>query len=82
MNPIICVGNYHIDKKIKEMMKICDVIELKTPNSNQINKLISLLMPNLDSKLAVNLIDFINGDLRKLRSTYNIYKSQGKYFKK
>ena len=76
MNPIICVGNYHIDKKIKEMMKICDVIELKTPNSNQINNLISLLMPKLDNKLAVNLIDFINGDLRKLRSTYNIYKSQ------
>ena len=21
MNPIICIGNYHIDKKIKEMMK-------------------------------------------------------------
>ena len=76
MNPIICVGNYHIDKKIKEMMKICDVIELKTPNSNQINNLIGLLMPKLDNKLAINLIDFINGDLRKLRSTYNIYKSQ------
>ena len=23
MTPIICIGNYHIDKKIKEMMKIC-----------------------------------------------------------
>jgi hypothetical protein len=22
MNPIICIGGYHIDKKIKELMKI------------------------------------------------------------
>jgi hypothetical protein len=22
MNPIICIGNYHIDKKIKELMKV------------------------------------------------------------
>ena len=26
LNPIICIGNYHIDKKIKELMKVCDVI--------------------------------------------------------
>ena len=36
MNPIICIGNYHIDKKIKELMKVCNSIELKTPNNNQI----------------------------------------------
>ena len=29
MTPIICIGNYHIDKKIKEMMKICISIEIK-----------------------------------------------------
>ncbi len=29
LNPIICIGNYHMDKKIKELMKVCDVIELK-----------------------------------------------------
>ena len=23
LNPIICIGNYHIDKKIKELMKVC-----------------------------------------------------------
>ena len=36
MIPIICIGNYHIDKKIKEMMKVCVPIELKTPTSKQI----------------------------------------------
>ena len=29
MNPIICIGNYHVDKKIKELMKVCHVVELK-----------------------------------------------------
>ena len=24
LNPIICIGNYHMDKKIKELMKVCD----------------------------------------------------------
>ena len=31
LNPIICIGNYHIDKKIKELMKVCHTIELKNP---------------------------------------------------
>ena len=26
-NPIICIGNYHIDKKIKDLMKVCNTIE-------------------------------------------------------
>ena len=29
--PIICISNYHIDKKIKELMKVCTTIELKKP---------------------------------------------------
>ena len=24
-NPIICIGNYNVDKKIKELMKVCNV---------------------------------------------------------
>ena len=36
MIPIICIGNYHIDKKIKEMIKICFNIELKTLLMNKL----------------------------------------------
>ena len=32
INPIICIGNYRVDKKIKELMKVCNTIELNTPN--------------------------------------------------
>ena len=75
MNPIICIGNYHIDKKIKELMKVCNTIELKTPTNPQITTLINELIPNLDKEIQVNLINFVQGDLRKLINIYNIYKN-------
>ena len=76
MIPIICIGNYHIDKKITEMMKVCTTVELKTPSDKQIDSIVQLLMPTLDSSLKHNMVEFIQGDLRKLTSTYNIYKNQ------
>jgi len=75
MNPIVCIGNYHIDKKIKELMKVCNTIELKTPTNNQITILINELIPNLDKEIQVQLINFVQGDLRKLINIYNIYKN-------
>ena len=40
MLPIICIGNYHTDKKIKEMMKVCIKIEIKMPKNKQIKNII------------------------------------------
>lgn len=76
MIPIICIGNYHIDKKITEMMKVCTTIELKTPNESNIEQILKLLMPTLDNNLLNNMTRFINGDLRKVKSTYDIYSNQ------
>lgn len=76
MIPIICIGNYHIDKKIKEMMKVCVSIELPTPTGVQVEQIVKLLMPTLDTVLLANIVQFIQGDLRKLKSTYEIYNNQ------
>jgi len=76
MIPIICIGNYHIDKKIKELMKVCNVIELKIPTPPQMTNILQILMPKLDQSLWKDLVTFFQGDLRKLDSTYNIYKKQ------
>ena len=76
LNPIICIGNYHIDKKIKELMKVCNVFELKTPTKPQINNILSELLPNLSEPLKTNIICFIQGDLRKLKTIYEIYKNK------
>ena len=38
-------------------------------------------MPTLDGELVKSMSEFIQGDLRKLDSTYNIYKNQEKILK-
>ena len=76
MIPIVCIGSCHIDKKIKEMIKICVSIKLDLPTRNEINKIIDMLMPKLENELKNKMITYIDGDLRKLKSTYDIYKNQ------
>jgi SpoVK/Ycf46/Vps4 family AAA+-type ATPase len=76
LNPIICIGNYHIDKKIKELMKVCDVIELKSPTRPQMNNLINDLLPLIDENIKSSIITFIQGDLRKLNTVYDLYKNK------
>jgi len=75
MIPIICISNFHVDKKIKEMMKVCETIRLNTPTTYQIKTISSILMPNLNNTDMDIIVDFIQGDIRKLESTYQIYKS-------
>ena len=43
MNPIICIANYHTDKKIKEIKKVCTCIEIKIPTETQLLKITKLL---------------------------------------
>jgi adenylate kinase family enzyme len=74
MNPIICIGNYHIDKKIKELMKVCHVVELKTPTKIQVTNILNNILPNVEENIKLNIIRFIQGDLRKLTTIYEMYK--------
>ena len=76
LNPIICIGNYHIDKKIKELMKVCHVVELKSTTKQQMTTLVDKIMPNLDENIKINVINFIQGDLRKLKNIYELYKNK------
>ena len=76
MNPIICIGNYHIDKKIKELMKVCNNVELKVPTISQITNIVDLLMPKIEEPLKTNIINFIQYDLRKLTTVYDIYTNK------
>jgi hypothetical protein len=69
LNPIICIGNYYIDKKIKELIKVCNTFELKTPTSMQTSALLHKLIPTFqDSTLTykTTIVNYIQGDLRKM----------------
>jgi DNA polymerase III delta prime subunit len=80
MNPIICIGNYRVDKKIKELMKVCNIIELKTPNELQIHNIVDKIMPSINYEIKNKLISYIQGDLRKLNNIYNLQKNKPHVF--
>lgn len=46
-NPIICINNRNNDKKILELMKVCNTFELKNPTDNQIISILSHITPNI-----------------------------------
>ena len=73
LNPIICIGNYHIDKKIKELMKVCYTVELKKPTPLQMNNIMNIMMPNTDDLLRLNIIQFVQSDMRKLNTIHKLY---------
>jgi len=82
LNPIICIGNYYVDKKIKELMKVCNVFELKTPTNSQILKILQTKISTMDERERLSttqnnleplLLDYIQGDLRKLEFIFKIY---------
>ena len=66
LNPIICIGNYFLDKKMKELMKVCNVFELKTPTTPQMGVLLNNIIPD-DIRLKDKVLEYIQGDLRKLQ---------------
>jgi len=83
LNPVICIGNYYIDKKIKELIKVCNTFELKTPTDHQMTQLIQQYIPmlsiinNQEQQATMNiLLKYIQGDMRKLQFIVNIYKKK------
>jgi len=80
MNPIICIGNYKIDKKIKELMKVCNVVELNNPNKTQMLSLVEKMFPKLDPIINNKVVDYVQYDLRKLNNIYNIYLNKPDFF--
>ena len=76
MNPIICIGNYYVDKKIKELMKVCHTFELKPPTNQQISKLLRTKIPNISLDVQKKALQYIQGDLRKLEFIEKIYNKK------
>jgi hypothetical protein len=80
LNPIICIGNYYIDKKIRELMKVCNTFELKTPTSAQMERIMDsqIFHTKINSQLMKKIIHYVQGDLRKLDFIKKIYQKNPK----
>ena len=82
--PIVFIGNYYVDKKIKELIKVCHTIELKTPTNGEIGNLLEYFinktsLQNKDSSYQlymVQMIQFIQNDFRKLMMIVDIFKNE------
>jgi hypothetical protein len=70
-NPIICIGDHHFDKKIKDLMKVCHVFEIKPPTDGQILSMIEHFTPKLTHQ--DEYIAYIQNDLCKMNFIYSIY---------
>jgi DNA polymerase III delta prime subunit len=75
LNPVICIGNYYMDKKIKELMKVCNVFELPTPTDQQIGSVLTSLTPNIDDALLhQQMVRYAQGDIRKVEFLLKLYE--------
>ena len=70
LNPIICIGNAHVDKKIKELKNVCVCVKVNKPTTTQVVELINTFINN--STDAEQLANYVNGDLRKLENVMKL----------
>ena len=64
MNPIICIGNYYTDKKMRELMKVCNVFELKSPSKDEISQVITHTVKT-DITITTNEMDILQNYIKK-----------------
>ena len=81
-SPIICIGNCHIDKKIKELMKVCHVIQLNVPSDEQMKEIILQIYPDILLQHLSYMVHYSKNNLHKLKYFLNIYKTNNDLFLK
>jgi DNA polymerase III delta prime subunit/uncharacterized protein YktA (UPF0223 family) len=81
-NPIICIGNYYVDKKIKELMKVCHTFELKAPTPHQMIQILGVKIPDktFPPEVQQKILTYVQGDLRKIEFIEKIAKKKPELF--
>ena len=76
-NPIICIGGNKIDKKIKDMMKVCNSYFIEKPSEKQISSIIEKYYLKNENKKFINLISKnCQNDLRKIDTMLNLINTK------
>jgi hypothetical protein len=76
LNPIICIGNYYVDKKIKELIKVCNAYELKPPTLDQMSTLLDRIIGKEFKEIKPQILEYVQSDIRKLMFIENLYKKK------
>ena len=72
--PVFCIGNGRIDKKMKELMKVCYIHKLDIPNNDSIGKIIKIHWPAISIQDSNTITNYVQNDLRKLNDLYETSK--------
>ena len=78
--PVICIGNFHIDKKINELIKVCNSIILNSPSDSQICSILKTYIPNIPQCNIYKFVNYIQNDFRKFFNIYNLYIKDNSIF--
>jgi len=78
INPIICISNNKSEKKIKELMNVCSIIEMERIQNFQIRNILEITSfdnnnINSNSQILNNIIDCVSCDLRKLNVILELF---------
>ena len=71
-----------MDKKIRELMKVCYTFELHRPTNIQIKTILTRIIPDNSLEFHTRddiVIDYIQNDMRKLEFIHNLY-TKDKHF--
>ena len=80
--PVICINNNQNDKKINELINVCNSFKLNTPSNGEILNILKLIMPNIFndkiniSSLSIfqkNILNYIDNNLNKLQNIIKFY---------
>jgi hypothetical protein len=81
-NPVICINNRSSDKKTLELMKVCNIFEIKSPTNKQNKEIIRNLFPNIynfsesENKLIeTNILNFLGNNLLSFEKLEFYYKN-------
>jgi len=78
-NPIICIGGNKIDKKIKDMMKICNSYYIEKPSEKQISTILKkYYLKNEKNNLIDLLSNTCQNDLRKIEIMVKLIENKNK----
>jgi hypothetical protein len=70
---VFCIGGPHNDKKIRELMNVCNVFEMKSPKKEQIVNVLCDTVKTFTRDDATMLANHINCDIRKLCGLIQLY---------
>ena len=72
--PVFCIGNGKIDKKMKELMKVCFIHKLEVPQKKEMTNIIKLMWPSISNENNDLIKQYVQNDLRKLHDLYETSK--------